>query len=264
LPIAKKSAMVMSCHPSRNLLPHRPIKLSQDVLMTKAKKTAKKHQPAGMVILHEDRDIIVVDKASGLLTIGTDRDKSRTAHAILNDYVRKGNAKSRNRVFIVHRLDRETSGLLVFAKSEEAKQFLQQNWDQTEKRYLAVVHGRLTPREGTITSFLAENSAHHVYSTADAGQGKLSHTFYRVLRETRELSLLEIDLLTGRKHQIRVHLAEKGNPLVGDRRYGRGNDACPRLALHARSLSLQHPANGQRLTFSAEIPEFFTRLIGRL
>ena len=230
----------------------------------KAKNTAKKHQPAGMVILYEDRDIIVVDKASGLLTIGTDRDKSRTAHAILNDYVRKGNAKSRNRVFIVHRLDRETSGLLLFAKSEEAKLFLQQNWDQTEKSYLAVVHGRLTPKEGTITSLLAENAAHHVYSTTDAAAGKFAHTVYRVLRETRDLSLLEIELLTGRKHQIRVHLAEKGHPLVGDRRYGRGNDTCPRLALHARSIAFQHPVSGQRLTFSAEIPEFFTRLIGRI
>lgn len=230
----------------------------------KAKTSAKKHQPAGMVILHEDRDIIVVDKASGLLTIGTDRDKSRTAHAILNDYVRKGNPRSKNRVFIVHRLDRETSGILIFAKNEEAKLFLQQNWEQTEKSYLAVVHGRLTLREGTITSLLAENTAHHVYSTADAAKGKLAHTVYRVLRETRELSLLEIDLLTGRKHQIRVHLAEKGHPLVGDRRYGRGNDSYPRLALHARSITFQHPVNGQRLTFTTDVPEYFSRLVGRI
>jgi len=229
-----------------------------------ARNSAKKHQPAGMTILYEDRDIIVVDKASGLLTIGTDRDKSRTAHAILNDHVRKGNARSHNRVFIVHRLDRETSGLLVFAKSEQAKHLLQRDWEQTEKSYLAVVHGRLTPQEGTITSFLAENSAHHVYSTTDAAKGKLARTAYRVLRETRDLSLLEIDLLTGRKHQIRVHLAEKGYPLLGDRRYGRGNDACPRLALHARRLCLQHPVSGQRLAFSAEIPVFFTRLVGRI
>jgi tRNA pseudouridine32 synthase/23S rRNA pseudouridine746 synthase/23S rRNA pseudouridine1911/1915/1917 synthase len=239
-------------------------RLSADDSMMKAKPSAKKHQPAGVVILHEDRDIIVVDKASGLLTIGTDRDKTRTAHALLNDYVRKGNPRSKNRVFIVHRLDRETSGILVFARSEEAKLFLQQNWEQTEKSYLAVVHGRLTPREGAITSLLAENAAHHVYSTTDATQGKLAHTVYRVLREIRELSLLEIDLLTGRKHQIRVHLAEKGHPLVGDRRYGRGNDTCPRLALHARSITFQHPVSGQRLTFSAEIPEFFTRLVGRI
>jgi len=232
--------------------------------MTKAKSPAKKHQPSGMVILHEDRDILVVDKASGLLTIGTDRDKSRTAHAILNDYVRKGDSRSKNRVFVVHRLDRETSGLLIFAKSEETKLFLQQNWDQTEKSYLAVIHGRLTPREGTISSLLAENAAHHVYSTTDAAKGKLAHTVYRVLREVRELSLLEIDLLTGRKHQIRVHLAEKGHPLVGDRRYGRGNDTYPRLALHARALTLQHPASGQRLTFTAEIPDYFTRLVGRI
>lgn len=232
--------------------------------MLQTKNAAKKHPPAGMLILHEDRDVIVVDKAPGLLTIGTDRDRTRTAHSILNDYVRKGDVRSRNRVFIVHRLDRETSGILVFARSEEAKLILQQNWEQTEKRYLAVVHGRLTPREGTITSLLAENGAHRVYSTTDAAKGKLSRTAYRVLREAGELSLLEIDLLTGRKHQIRVHLAEKGHPIVGDGRYGRVQEARQRLALHARTLSFPHPVSGRQLTFATGIPEYFTRLVGRI
>jgi tRNA pseudouridine32 synthase/23S rRNA pseudouridine746 synthase/23S rRNA pseudouridine1911/1915/1917 synthase len=192
-------------------------------------------------------------------------DTCMVAHPLVDDVLQKGNFGAATEVTV--RASAETgerSGILVFARSEEAKLFLQQNWEQTEKSYLAVVHGRLTPREGAITSLLAENAAHHVYSTTDATQGKLAHTVYRVLREIRELSLLEIDLLTGRKHQIRVHLAEKGHPLVGDRRYGRGNDTCPRLALHARSITFQHPVSGQRLTFSAEIPEFFTRLVGRI
>ena len=128
--------------------------------------------PHGLVILYEDRDILVVDKPPGLLTIGTERDKSRTAYFILTDYVRKGCARSRNRVFIVHRLDRETSGVLVFAKSEEAKLRLQGEWSETEKKYLAVVHGQCKKSAETITTYLAENKAHVVYSTSDPDEGK--------------------------------------------------------------------------------------------
>lgn len=215
-------------------------------------------------MLHEDRDIIVVEKPGGLLTMGTERDKSRTAHSILNEYVRKGDPRSRNRIYIVHRLDRETSGILVFAKSEAAKNFLQEHWQETDKRYLTIVHGPLDPQAGTISSYLAENSAFTVYSTPDPAAGKLSHTEYTVLKEAKGLSLLDIHLLTGRKHQIRVHLSEKGHPVVGDRKYGRGNDTHGTLALHARSLSFTHPVNGKRLTFETGAPEFFTRLMGKI
>lgn len=218
----------------------------------------------GIVILHEDRDILVVDKPPGLLTIATDRERERTAYHILTDHVRKGSVRSRNRIFIVHRLDRETSGILVFAKSEKAKHRMQGQWEETEKRYLAVVHGQLENRAGTITTHLAENRAHRVYSTPDPTQGKLSHTVYDVLKETKMFSLLEVRLLTGRKHQIRVHLAEKGHPIVGDKRYGEGNDAHKRLALHARSISFQHPFSGQRLTFETSIPGYFNELVGSL
>lgn len=220
-----------------------------------------KHKPRGITILHEDNDIIVVVKPSGLLTMGTDRDKSNTVHAILNDYVRKGNPRSRNRIYIVHRLDRETSGILIFAKSESAKIFLQGHWQETEKHYFTVVHGSLAPKTGTISSYLAENAAFSVYSTPDQAVGKLSHTEYTVLKEGRGVSLLDIRLLTGRKHQIRVHLSEKGHPVVGDQKYGRGGDG-QTLALHARSISFTHPVSGQRLSFETGIPEFFTRLLG--
>jgi tRNA pseudouridine32 synthase/23S rRNA pseudouridine746 synthase/23S rRNA pseudouridine1911/1915/1917 synthase len=213
-------------------------------------------------ILHEDRDVIVVEKPCGLLTIGTDRDKSRTVHTILNDYVRKGDHRSRNRAYIVHRLDRETSGILILAKSEAAKIYLQEHWQETDKRYLAVVHGSLTQKAGTISSHLVENSALTVYSTTAAGQGKLSHTEYTVLKESRGFSLLEIHLLTGRKHQIRVHFSEMGHPVVGDRKYGKGRDNHGTLALHARSLSFSHPVNGRRMTFETGIPDFFVRLVG--
>jgi tRNA pseudouridine32 synthase/23S rRNA pseudouridine746 synthase/23S rRNA pseudouridine1911/1915/1917 synthase len=222
-----------------------------------------KHGPKGVELLYEDDDILVVNKPCGLLTMGTDRDKTRTAHTILNDYVRKGNSKSRNRIYIVHRLDRETSGVLIFAKSEKAKLILQEQWKSSEKKYLTVVYGALAPKEGMISSYLAENSAYSVYSTPDSAKGKLSHTSYKVLKEAKGLSLLEIHLLTGRKHQIRVHLSEKGHPVVGDKRYGKAGDGYNCLALHAKSLSCAHPVSGKQLFFETAIPEYFIRLVGR-
>lgn len=230
--------------------------------MSKQKSSSAKYQPKGLILLHEDRDVIVVEKPCGLLTIGTDRDKMRTVHTILNDYVRKGDPRSRNRVYIVHRLDRETSGVLILAKSETGKAFLQSHWQDTDKRYLTVVHGHLPQKAGTISSYLAENSAFKVYSTSDQVVGKLSHTEYTVLKEAGGLSLLEIRLLTGRKHQIRVHLSEQGHPVIGDRKYGQGNDGYSQLALHAKSLAFNHPVSGRRFEFTTAIPPFFTRLTG--
>ncbi|MEI8139515.1 MAG: RNA pseudouridine synthase [bacterium] len=221
----------------------------------------KRHQPKGLTILYEDRDIVVVDKVAGLLTIATDDERTRTAYHLMTDYVRKGCGKSRERVFIVHRLDRETSGILVFARTEEAKRTLQANWDKTEKHYLAVVHGILAKKEGTITSYLTENAAFRVYSTQNQAQGLLSHTAYQVLQEARTFSLLDVTLLTGRKNQIRVHFAEQGYPIVGDRKYGNKNDPHRVLALHARSLSIHHPFNGKRMSFEAEVPAHFDRLV---
>lgn len=224
----------------------------------------KKHQPKGLPILHEDKDILVVDKPAGLLTIGTDRDKSRTAHYLLNDYVRKGDPKSRNRVYVVHRLDQDTSGILLFAKSEAAKKFLQEHWESTEKHYLAIVHGRLAVKEGTLSSYLAENSAQRVYSTPDAGKGKLSQTGYKVVRETQGFSLVEIHLLTGRKHQIRVQFADLGHPVAGDKKYGTEALATKRLALHARSIAFTHPYNGRPMHFDTGMPEEFVRMLAKL
>lgn len=223
-----------------------------------------KYQPKGISILYEDKEVIVVEKPSGLLTMGTDRDKSRTVHSILNDYVRKGDPRSRNRVYIVHRLDRETSGILIFARSESVKKILQENWQDTDKYYLTIVHGVLTNKEGTISSYLAENSAYSVYSTADPSSGKLSQTEYTVLKECNGLSLLEIHLLTGRKHQIRVHLSEKGHPVAGDKKYGKRNDAYATLALHARSITFTHPVSRKRLTFATAVPDIFVRLVGTI
>jgi tRNA pseudouridine32 synthase/23S rRNA pseudouridine746 synthase/23S rRNA pseudouridine1911/1915/1917 synthase len=216
------------------------------------------------VIIYEDKDILVVDKPPGLLTIGTDKEKSRTAYFILTDYVRKGQAKSRKRLFIVHRLDRDTSGLVVFAKTPEAKQFLQRHWDETSKKYLAVVHGTCEKTSETISTYLVETKARKVYSTADTTKGRLAHTAYKVLKQTEDFALLEVDLLTGRKHQARVHLAGIGHPVVGDDKYGNETGTHKRLALHATSISFTHPFSGKQVTFETIIPPYFSRLVGSL
>lgn len=230
--------------------------------MRKHSRPGAKLLPRGLSILYEDRDILVVDKPAGLLTIATDREKRRTAYYILTDYVRKGYSKSRNRIFIVHRLDRETSGVLVFAKTAEAKLSLQNQWKTTEKKYLAVVHGRCARESGTITTHLAENKAHFVYSTSDREIGKLSHTAYEVLKDAKGFTLLEVRLLTGRKHQIRVHLAGIGHAVVGDQKYGKEDLGHPRLALHALSLSFKHPFSGKQVAFETAVPAYFTQLVG--
>lgn len=222
---------------------------------------SKKYQPKGLTIIYEDHDILVVDKIHGLLTIGTEREKEKTAHFLLNEYVKKGNNRSRNRVSIVHRLDRETSGILIFAKNEKAKYFLQERWRDFSKRYVAVVHGKLQDKEGVITSYLLENKVFRVYSVRDPDKGKFSETGYRVIKESDKYSLLEIDLFTGRKHQIRVHLSEEGHPVVGDKIYGYDDKEVKRLALHAVSLTIIHPFTRREISFETEIPPYFKSLV---
>jgi RluA family pseudouridine synthase len=231
------------------------------VPMLSAGSAAPRHLQRGLALLYEDKDILVVNKPAGLLTMATDSEKTRTAYFLLTDYVRKGHSKSRNRIFIVHRLDRETSGILIFAKTMEAKLYLQQHWDNTEKKYLAVVHGRMEKETESISTYLAENNAHLVYSTPDRNKGRLARTAYRVLKQTKDFALLEVDLLTGRKHQIRVHLAQIGHPVVGDTKYGKQNRGRHNLALHAHSLSVTHPFTGKRLTFKTRAPAYFKQLI---
>jgi tRNA pseudouridine32 synthase/23S rRNA pseudouridine746 synthase/23S rRNA pseudouridine1911/1915/1917 synthase len=222
---------------------------------------SKRHQPQGVTVLYEDRDILIVDKSPGLLTISTQKRETATAYYRLTDYVRKGNIKSRERIFIVHRLDRDVSGVLVFAKTGPVKEYLQEHWDETQKKYIAVVHGRLPSKEGVFTSYLAENQARVVYSTTDTRKGKLSHTGYKVLKQTPQFSLLEIELITGRKNQIRVHLAENGHPIVGDKKYGEKDPTHKRLALHALSISFKHPFTQKQVTFETDIPSYFRTLM---
>jgi len=230
--------------------------------MSKKKRSPRRPLSRGLEILYEDRDLLVVNKPAGLLTVKTMTEKTRTVHHILTDYVRKGNPKSRNRIFTVHRLDQWTSGVLIFAKSETVKDCLQARWKETKKTYVAVVHGQLKAKEGVITSYLAENTRHVVYSTPDAAKGKLARTAYKVLKEKGQFSLLEINLLTGRKNQIRVHLADQGHPIVGDRKYGDNKDGFSRLALHSKSICFPHPTRDELMTMETKVPGCLRKIVG--
>jgi len=225
------------------------------------KRPPKRYQPKGLTILYEDRDIIVVDKVNGLLTVSSEKVKDKTAYFHLNEYVRKGNQKSKRRVFIVHRLDRDTSGVIVFAKNEKAKHYLQEEWQNFSKKYYTLVHGTMPQKEGVITSYLAQNSVLRMYSVTDPEKGKLAKTGYKVIRESTKYSLLEIDLLTGRKNQIRVHLADSGCTVAGDKKYGVKEKGINRLMLHAFSLTITHPFSKEKMTFTAKVPAYFESLM---
>ncbi len=208
--------------------------------------------------MHDDDEIVVADKPAGLLTIGTDRERHRTLYRQLFDSELR--RRPGGRVFVVHRLDRDASGLLVFAKSQKAKRVLQAQFqDRTASRtYHAVVRGSYPRDEDVLKSYLVENRALRMYVTADPRRGKLAITRVRVLRRAPSATLLEVALESGRKHQIRVHLAETGHPLLGDRRYGEDR-AGPigRLALHAVALEIEHPTTGKRMRFESRAPRRF-------
>ncbi len=229
----------------------------------KHKQSSRRHQPRGLTILYEDDDILVVDKMSGLLSMSNAKTRDRTAYFALNNYVRKGNAKSRKRIYIVHRLDRDTSGVMVFAKSEKNKRYLQDEWKNFSKKYYAVVHGNLVEKEGVLSSYLAENVVHKMYSTEDQKVGKLARTGYKVLQESKRYSLVEINLLTGRKNQIRVQFADIDHPVAGDKVYGDSAKGIKRLTLHAGLLNIKHPRTKAKMTFEAKIPSYFQHLLNK-
>ncbi len=224
-------------------------------------KIPKKYQPRGFEILFEDRELIVGNKAAGILTVAALWEKQNTIHQILNSYVRKGSAVSKKSVYVVHRLDQATSGVLIFAKTPEAQDFLKNNWKTTVKTYYAIVHGHLQKKQDTISSHLVQDEDYVVSSTSDKEQGKLAMTEYTVVQEEKELSLLKINLLTGKKNQIRVHLAEAGHPIVGDSKYGKKKNDGKNLMLHSFSIEFTHPFNGRRVQVAAKVPEYFTRWI---
>lgn len=214
-------------------------------------------------IVYEDDDIIVVNKGYGLLSMGTDTKKDGTAYSILRDYVKWANPM--NKLFIVHRLDRDTSGLMMFAKNEKAKETMQHNWNNMvlNRKYLAVVEGDVEPSEGVVRSYLAETSKYEVYSTDDPSKGQLAVTRYKTLKQGPNYTMLEVELDTGRKNQIRVHMKDLGHPISGDRRYGAGASPIHRLALHAQTLRFVHPVTRREMNFSTPIPASFLSLTRR-
>ena len=203
-------------------------------------------------IIYEDKDIIVINKPSGLLTVATEKEKNKTAYHLVMEYLKKKNKN--NRIFIIHRLDKDTSGIIMFAKNERAKHLYQDNWNDIVKKrcYYAVIDGKIENKEGTIKSYLKENG-NMVYSVKDRS-GKLAITEYKVLKERKNISLLDINLKTGRKNQIRVHMKENKTPILGDLKYGEKSKLINRLALHAYKLELINPVTKKILIFEASMP----------
>jgi len=216
--------------------------------------------PPGLALVYEDDDVIVVEKPAGLLTIATERERERTVYAQLTAHARA--RKPPARVFVVHRLDRLVSGLLVFALSPGAKRALQGQFaaHTVERTYLAVVEGRPARPEGTIASRLVDDAPGRVRETRRPGRGRAAITRWRVLRAGKRHTLLEVKLETGRRNQIRVHLAGLGHPIAGDAAYGSGTDPFGRPALHAHVLGFDHPRTGARLRFVSPAPAGFAKL----
>lgn len=213
-----------------------------------------------MQIVYEDDDIIVVNKGYGLLSMGNEKKSDGTAYSLLKSYVKR--VDPRNKIFIVHRLDRDTSGLMMFAKTMDAKIKMQHNWNNMvlSRTYVAVVEGVPEQEQGEVRSYLAENSQFEVYSTDDPSQGQLAVTHYKMLQTSGHFSLMELNLATGRKNQIRVHMSDLGNPISGDRKYGASSSPLHRVALHAQTLRFVHPVTRKVMDFSCPVPAGFLKI----
>lgn len=234
--------------------------LPGDVLEIGARRSPAR-LPGGLTILFEDHDILIVVKPAGLLTVATEDERERTVYFHLRQYLQSRDP--RQRLFIVHRLDKYASGVLVFAKSGRVKSMLQGIFmrHEIQRKYWAIVEGSVKNKQGTIRSHLAEDKSLRMRSTGDSKRGKLAVTHYRVLRRSGKLTALEVTLETGRKNQIRAHLSEMGHPLVGDRAYGSTQDSLGRLGLHAFQLGFKHPVTGETLLFKTDPPAEFRRYI---
>lgn len=216
--------------------------------------------PGGMKVFYEDAALIVIDKPADLLSIASEAEPEKTVYFKLTEYLRGHDARGRERVWIVHRLDRETSGLMVFAKTAEVKEKLQAGWEQFEKRYEAVVEGRLPQAEGTFESDLDETNPFRVRITQASALTRHAITHYKVLSHKRGRTLVELTLETGRRHQIRVQLAAAGCPIIGDEKYGSKSNPAKRLGLHACGLRFPHPKTGKELSFESPLPRELARL----
>ena len=209
-------------------------------------------------ILYEDKYIIIVNKPHNLLTISTEKEKDRTLFHYVFDYLKKKNKK--NKVFIVHRLDKDTSGIVIFAKDEQTKYYLQNNWDSFKRNYVAVVTGKLEKEKGVLKSYLQETKTHLTYSVNDKN-GKLAITEYEKVLENNKYTMLSLNLKTGRKNQKRVQLSDIGNPIVGDKKYGIKKDPIRRMALVANTLEFIHPKTKEKIIIDIDIPNSFISLV---
>ncbi len=211
-------------------------------------------------LLYEDPYLIVVEKKEGLLSVATDHQKERTAQHILNEYVKRENRN--NRIYVVHRLDRDTSGIMMYAKDEKTQHTLRDNWHDivTDRRYVAVVKGEMEKDRGSVESWLTDRKLYVSSSEYDDG-GKYSLTHYSTVKRANGYSLVELQLETGRKNQIRVHMQTIGHPILGDGRYGCEQDPLGRMALHAFKLCFRHPVTGELMEFETPYPSSFKNLV---
>lgn len=216
-----------------------------------------KYKTNNLNILYEDNNIIVIDKPSGLLTISNEKEKVKTLYHYVLEYLKK----KKQKVFIIHRLDKDTSGIVMFAKSEKIKKMYQDNWNNLviKRRYIAVVCGN-TKNNGTIKSYLKENSNMMVYSSFD---GKLAITHYEKIKSNNKYTMLQIYIDTGRKNQIRVHMKENGTPIIGDKKYGNKDNSLKRLGLHSNILIVRNPINNKILEFRSNYPYEFDEILRR-
>ncbi len=236
-----------------------PLQAGQRVEIRR-EKTERAPALSGLTILYEDAHLVVIDKPEGLLSISTGKSDEKTAYNLLSAYVKRQNPA--HKIFIVHRLDRDTSGVMVFAKSEKVKERLQASWEPStkERTYLAIAEGKVSEPKGTIISYLKESKAFVVYSTQDPTQGQKAVTHFEVIAQSQDFSLLKINLETGRKNQIRVHLQDLGHPIVGDKKYGASSNPIRRLGLHAWILGFVHPITNEKLRFETKVPSHFRGL----
>lgn len=216
----------------------------------------------GIKILFEDDSLIVVDKAAGLLSIATDNERENTVFNILSQYVK--NQADRSYLFVLHRLDKDTSGVMMFAKSKTIQEEIQRHWKRTvtDRSYIAVVEGSVNQDNGTVVSYLRESKAMKMHSTPNEAEGQKAETHYRVISRSHGYSLVEVKLDTGRKNQIRAHMTEMGHPIAGDKKYGARTNPAGRLCLHAHILTFVHPKTRQTLKFESPIPRSFSRIMG--
>jgi 23S rRNA pseudouridine1911/1915/1917 synthase len=229
-----------------------------DVVEVKGSSHTPDHAAAPFPVLYEDQDVIVVEKPAGISTSSTDN--SPNVYYILSQYL-KAQSKGRVKAYVVHRLDREVSGVLLFAKSKEAMNIIKDHWKETNKLYYAMVEGRPESPEGTIESWLVEDKSFKVHSTRkQSGKAKFAITHYRTIKRLNRHTLLEVNIETGRKNQIRVHLSDLGCPIVGDRKYGASADFVRRLRLHAFYLSFPHPFTKEIIKVESPLPEGFLGL----